>query len=210
LSTNKLDRIKILKNIGLNTPFYYQISDKIDFGLLPYKHLSIRTGKTIASTNNNWQYMITYMIGNKWRIYFDRSAGMPHIPYIKKSEAWEIVGALIYCGFSVLACDGINPEGARYAGAAMVTADRQVIELSKSCMVRRVTVDGLIDVRVEVPPPPEQPDIAQISGELKILQKKMATPVVAELSYYNVPVGCKHENVIFWDFHPADSYKEWE
>jgi hypothetical protein len=209
LSANKFDRVEALRQMGLNTPLYYRIMGKISFDLLPFNYLSIRTGKTAVSAYN-WQDVIMHVMGDKWKEHFDRSAGIPHVPYIKKSEAWKIVKILINCGFNVLACDGINPEGARYAGAAMVTADRQVIELSKGCMVRRVTVDGLIDVRVEVPPPPEQPDIAQISGELKILQRNMTTPVVAELSYYNVPVGYKHENVIFWDFHPVDSYKEWE
>jgi hypothetical protein len=210
---DKFDRIQKLFVNQFNVPTYVKITreniDKLDeIGGFTW---SLRTQPTPA-LRVDWKQTLDETLPQWAKDLADKSPGVPHFPFVTGREATFISAALLSLGFDVLTCKGINPINCMYAGAAFVERDSVTLELAKGTMVRRVTVDGEIDLRIKMPPVPSSGIGKTLSFWLFRLMKSddFPKPLVAELSYYTLPVGAWKERVIFWDWHKASEYKEWD
>lgn len=215
----KFERIKLLKSKGFNVPEYTKF-DAVNINTIatwlrvePGDEFSIRTQlpQDLTVLKVDWKEAIKELPG-----ILDRATGIPHYPFVKGiANNFRIIDLLARLGFIVIVCPGINPKDSIYAGAAYIKKGHIVVELAKNAMVRRVTHDGHIDVRFELPLKDctssmmiEPWIFQQIASELKRLQKykELPLPIIVELSFYSAPVGVWKEQLIFWDFMPADEY----
>lgn len=181
---NKYQKIRILKDLDLNTEDSVLISDVKD--KCPYKgKISIRT---------------------QWRDE-QRQDKTPHVPICDSSEFGMYKKEFLAAGLELIVSEGIDPKDAALAGCIMRNENNYVVEIAMGPgTVRRVTHRHLIDARymASLDHPITHNDL--VNSALRKVHDAYRDGVLAEkfifeFSYYNKPVGYKKQNVIFWEYY---------
>ena len=134
----------------------------------------------------------------------------PNIFALHHDWCYDILEVLLKSGLKPIICAGIDMTKCRFAGAVLKNNDgSMIIEIAEGAVnVRRVTQEGKIDRRYTYftlnkwlkPEGLKHPDdnlVKQVANELRGVP---LGDVIFEFSYYDVPVGYKKENIIFWDY----------
>lgn len=185
----KYERMQFLRNLGLNVPDAFLVTNHEDLLTSPFNdfisnktHISLRT------------------------LPVDRSSGdmkTPHHPNTPKFEALPLIGDLLNRGFHVIAQEPINPKNTKWCGAIYVDKDGIChVEIAdnpngEKITVRRVVIDGIIDRQFSVDAP------TLMDPEINEAISEVLTPglreVVFELSWYHTVHGVKLKNLIYWE-----------
>lgn len=218
----KLQRAERLRELGFNVPSYVAINSTADIRYFREKReedrFSIRT-----QPKSKWITKEVMRLEGKALIEAAKELGIliedtvpPHAYNVTRDQAICICGMLSGSPFTALVCDAIDYQNSAWAGAAIRQDNKITVELAKGpCMVRKVTHDGIVDLRVvynmadqctAIPSDEEWPGLATALYELRNLPNNM----IAELSWYKVPVGYKRENLLFWDaYYEKEGVESW-
>lgn len=216
---DKIERIRTLARLGLNTPQYIVISKPDDIWLLKvHDTWSIRTQRRIRTRNTttNIKEFTTafYRLLDSLDIQHDSSPGFPHLDLVSQEMAITLSMLLLKAGFKLLACEGIDYKNHEFSGAALVEWEQITLELADGpVMVRKVTVDGEIDRRIyygnKANKHHNDPRVCEVIAQLLMLQFwRGFKPMIVELSYHKNPIGQQGIKPLFWDFHFDDKYED--
>jgi len=176
---NKYERIKFVKDIGLNTEENMLINpnthpaDYLNF-LNRFNECSIRTFK-------------------------ENELKTPHYPIIDKTDAIKRIKDLQRLNYNIILATPINPKDCEFAGAALQSESQLVIEIAYGPgTVRRVTHDNQIDKRY-ILGKNEMTDNNKINMCVRKFRDTKLENVIFEFSWYNKPIGWRHENFICWE-----------
>jgi hypothetical protein len=181
LTLTKFDKIQIVKKLGLNTE---------DSVLL----------KTYES--NPFNTNVSIRTQDKTKVFHSI---LPHYPVVRTRDYERIVKQILADGYEAIVAKCINPVDCLFSGTVMKDDSKFIIELAYGpYTTRRVTHDGIIDERYEVPIGGSiaNPQVNEILMKLMAV-KKLPTKCIFEVSYYKIPVGIKKEKIIFWEVHDA-------
>ena len=193
---NKLERIDIVRLLGLNTQEHVLISSEDD-----------------VTQNSSWLAAVDkYTVRTFSRT--PRHVTEPSFPIIDAREFLERhLRQLLRDGWNVIVARGIDPQYAEFAGAIMRDGWQTVVEIAygipygRPVTVRRVSHEGLIDRAFEchgagcyVGDEKVDSALAQVYAvERRFPAIEGLRHVIYEFSYYAIPVGWKRENIIFWE-----------
>ena len=179
---NKFDKIQILRDFNLNTENSILIQDKQPN---PFNSdVSIRT---------QWPYKTVKKT--------------PHYPVVRKKDFIESRDELLEIGVELIVAECIDPKDCKFAGCILKDGSEMIIEIADGPgTVRRVTHDYLIDRRYIISsffPHTNDPEVNDIILEVYKVDREYDLPdsYIFEFSYYNIPVGYKHTNIVFWEFY---------
>lgn len=193
---NKFERIQRVRQLGLNTEDCILVTKKEDLVdnvfLEQFTQYSIRT---------------FWKDGNEIR-------KTPHSAVVLLKDLWTKSCKLLHDGLYLIIKDAIDPKDALFAGAALKTSDEIIIEIANGPVtVREVTHKNNIDERytadlnkrifVNVPEPRNLLKILVMKRCLYEFMSVDKANIIFEFSYYNIPVGWKHEQFICWEITPS-------
>lgn len=193
---NKFERVLLLRHLELNTELSVLIESANDLRaeaafLARLDRYSVRTFRREA-----------YEVGE------------PHFPIVSKAEFESSCLPLLEQGYSLMVAEPVDPADALLAGAILRDGEKFVVEAAVGPgTVRRVTHQGLIDIRLEARRPSEaaNPWIQQALDELLAAEDRWRPQVdlrdvLYEFSVYRVPIGWRRERVIFWEIRGLDGH----
>jgi hypothetical protein len=177
---NKWDRIQLVRKLDLNTENSILITGPLDLTrimdfIVKKDHVSVR------SFNPS-----------------DDRVKAPHFPLISVADLREALQLLFSAGFYAILADPIDPNDAELAGTIWRQETNWHVELANGPgTTRMVTHDNKIDYMYDYPN-------EDIKDERIIAMINTLIPVkymncLYEISYYRIPVGWKHQNIIIWE-----------
>lgn len=185
---NKYERIQLVRKFHLNTEDSILVTPQTDPSILlrftsGVGEVSIRTMDPVSDAR-----------------------ATPHYPIVDVHDMPARIIDILNTGLYVIVAKPINPKDCELAGAIWKQGSTMFIELANGpCTTRRVTFEGIIDHLKEYPT-----DLITDKRMLAMVKQVKEVPIsrcIVELSYYSIPVGYKHENVIIWEI-TGDGTKE--
>jgi len=188
---NKFEKIQVVKILGVNTENSVLITDMSDYWreygkMQMWGDVSIRTMKA----------------GSGDRSFYGKT---PHYPVVKEKTVEKKCRQLIKDGYWAIVAECIDPKNAELAGAIHVGPELTTVELAKGPgTTRRVTHDGKIDIKFQVPTHMIYRFVSlheddRVNDMLAALRPIQSDSYVAEVSYYSEPVGWNCQHVIVWE-----------
>jgi hypothetical protein len=182
---NKFDRIKLIRDSGLNTEDNMLMTPTTDLNelltfILRLNEVSIRVFDPISA-----------------------SRPTPHYPLVKICDLKKTLEDIFKNGFYAIVAKPIDPKFAELAGCIWKETDvfhkkYFTVELASGpYTVRRVTHDGIVDYRFKYPL--ESTSDERILKMIKTIRDAPYDNCTFEMSYYSIPVGYQSDNVIVWD-----------
>jgi len=177
---NKYERIKLIRDLGINTEDnilftpYIDVNDLMTF-ILNMNEVSVRVFDPKKDNRKT-----------------------PHYPIVKITELRKTLTEIFSQGFYAIVAKPIDPKDCLLAGTIWKQSLSGWIELAIGpCTVRRVTHDCVVDYRYNYPKDIILDD--RIKEMLATVKGIRYENCIFELSYYSIPVGWKNEHIIVWD-----------
>jgi len=182
---NKYERIKLVRDLGLNTEDNMLV--------------------TPATNINDLITFILQLDEVSVRVFDPDHDGRltPHYPIVKIAELKKTLEKIFINDFYAIVAKPIDPQFAELAGCIWKETDLMnhksfTIELAKGpCTVRKVTHDGIVDYRFYYPR--QEITDERILKMIKTIRDIPYDNCTFEMSYYSIPVGYQNDNVIVWD-----------
>lgn len=187
---NKFDTIQLVKKLGLNTEDSILLTHQTETRLM-FRFLQELDEVSIRTTLPN-------------EVHGDTM----HFPIINVGQAVPVIGEILNKGLYAIVAKPIDPADCELAGAAYKQDDNVTLEMAKGpCTTRKVTTDHIIDYVMLYNfgwyENPRQEHDEHIMNLMRNMIKQVLTipltTCVVEMSYYKIPVGYRHENIIIWE-----------
>lgn len=197
IEMNKLQRIRVLRLLGLNTEEDILVQSEQDW-----------------QTNAAWLNQFTHYTVRTFR-EGPTEQTEPYHAIISRADFAKRRHTLLRGGWKLIVAAPIDPTYAEFAGAILREGTLTQVEIARrpGAVVRMVTHEGLIDKTYTVR------DGRRLTGDQKVddalrrvyevEDRWSSVPalshVIYEFSYYQIQVGWKREHAIFWEITGIDS-----
>lgn len=188
---NKLERIRMVRALGLNTEDDVLIRNEEDW-------------------QRHWEWLDQHerFTVRSFREPAQRGGTEPYFAVIDRDEFEPHRKRLLLEGWQLIIAEPVDPVDALMAGTILREGDITEVEIVRGSgsVTRQVTHDGRIDARISVTNLDPSGDVLVDEALNKIRLTEEAWPqfdvlrnVIYEFSYYQPRVGYKREHAIFWE-----------
>ena len=186
MELNKWERIQLVKQLGLNTENSILICGAI--------------------TKLQQQFMEKYGYYSIRTFTLNENCFHPHLPVVSRENLEFELEKLLSANFSCIVAEGIDPQFCELAGCGYKKGRSVTLEIAFGAgTVRRVTHSHEINLTVQTGVFDALPGDYRLVQAIQKMRAAKIDNCIFEFSYYGIPAGHKHENLIFWEITGADS-----